>query len=187
MTIISIMLLIGVFSGCATTRSTVTAPSLGSYMKRPSDKFHCPVHNLYYGDRERGLHGGSRCKRRAVSPIVVDSSNFYGSASETRSSVVEYTPSCDSCGKSSCNGGCGKTTFSLGNANVQVNINRGQYWPSRRRMIYFQNVYSGRRIRYLGGDWGWGDSRRRRSRRYDRESNFNVGYWGTTGYRGFGN
>lgn len=156
------ILLIGVLSGCATISSN---SDLGSYAKRPGDKFHCPVHNLYYGDKERDKHGGDICKRRVVgyiptTPSYTTTGERLQPMSSSNIANIQKDGTCES-------------NFVLLNAPVQVNISRAPYWPSRRRLIYFNNVYSGRQIRYLGGNWGWRGSRSRRSSR-----SWSTGYYG---------
>jgi|GEM_PF-3409865 len=82
---------------------------------------------------------------------------------------------CSNCGDYGCSGSCTKSGFSLFKLNTWISIRKAPYYPSQRRMIYYNNVYSGRQIKYLGGNWGWRGSGRRRSRS---NRNWRTGYGG---------
>ena len=154
--LMSLILLIGVLSGCATYRP----------INNNTGRYYCPVHMVRYS--QLGSHGGTKCQKQSSSVLY------------SQTNVINMDAGagiCNSCGNYGCNGSCKKSSgLALFNFNIQSNVVRGRYWPSRRRLIYYNNVYSGRRINYLGSNWGWGNSRHRRSR-----SNIN---W-NTGYRGY--
>lgn len=111
------------------------------------------------------------CSGRTVAKSAAQAPSYAGTTStglpsavppKTNVATATLRSVCGSCGYTSNDCRCRGNGFSFLDVRTWVNIQKAPYWPSRRRMIYYNNVYSGRRMQFLGGNWGWRGSSRGR-------------------------
>jgi len=120
-------------------------------------RYYCKPCNVLYDTP--GEHGGRKCERKVVKTSV-DSRRLPSEVPpKTATTTATLRSVCGNCRHPANDCRCRRNGFSFFDVRTLVNIQRAPYWPSRRRMIYFNNVYSGRQIRYLGSNWGWGRTR----------------------------